>query len=223
MLVQKNVKIMVPLKYLSNFWRTLEMTLISYEINLILIWSEKCVLSSDTKSTTFAITDAKLYVPVVTLSTPYNAKILQQLKSGYNRTINRNKHQSKVSIQEPNPCLDFLIDPCFQEINRLVLSFENKDNRTVHTKYYLPTVEIKYYNVMIDGQNFFYQPIKNHLRTCDNIQKIAIGQGDDYTNGCLLDYNYFNNNYKMIAIDLCNHKRLMLIQRQHNKLILQEI
>ena len=64
---------MVPLKYVSNFWRTLEMPLINCEINLILIWCDKCVLSNDTKATAFAITDTKLDVPVVTLSTQVNA------------------------------------------------------------------------------------------------------------------------------------------------------
>ena len=94
--VTKNVEIMVPLKYLSNFWWTLEMLLINCEINLFLTWSEKSVLSNDTKATTFAITDTKLYVPVGTLSTQGNAKLLQQLKSGFKRTVNLNKYQSKV-------------------------------------------------------------------------------------------------------------------------------
>ena len=108
-----------------------------------------------------------------------------------------------------NPYLDFLIDPIFQGVNRLfVLSFENKEDRTVQTKYFLPNVEIKDYNVMIDGRKFFDQPVKNDLRTFDNIQKIAIGQGDDYTTGCLLDYNYFNNYYKMISIDLSKQQAL---------------
>ena len=69
------------------------MLLINYQINLILAWSKKCVLSNDTKTTTFAITDTKLYFPVVTLSTQSNAKLLQQLKSGFRRTINWNKYQ----------------------------------------------------------------------------------------------------------------------------------
>ena len=93
---------MAPLKYLSNFWITLEMPLINCEINLILTWPEKCVLSNDTKATTFAITVTKLYVPVVTLSTQDNAKLLEQLKSGIQKIINWNKYQSKVSIQAPN-------------------------------------------------------------------------------------------------------------------------
>ena len=138
------------------------------------------MLSSDTKATTFAITDTKLYVPVLTLST-------QELISGFKRTIKWNKYESLVSVQAPNPCLDFLINPRFQGVNRVfVLLFENKENRTVQTKYYLPLVETKDYNVTIIGRNFFDQPVKNKLITYDNIRKIATGQGDDYTTGCLL-------------------------------------
>ena len=83
---------MVPLKYLINFWKTLEMPLINCEINLILTWSAKCVLSNDTKATTFAITDTKLYVLVAALSPQDNAKLLQQLKLDFKRTINWNKY-----------------------------------------------------------------------------------------------------------------------------------
>ena len=93
-----------------------------------------------------------------------------QSKSDFKRTINWNKHQSKVAIQALNLYLDFLIDPSFQGVNRpFALSFENKKDRTLHTKYYLPTTEIKDYNVMINGQNFFDQSVKNNLRTKDNI------------------------------------------------------
>ena len=80
--------------------------------------------------------------------------------------------------------------------------FENKKDRTVHTKYYLPTVEIKDYNVMINGRNFFDQPVKNNLITYENIRKNETVRGDDYTNGCLLDYNLFYDYCKMIAVDL---------------------
>ena len=86
----KDVEIIVPLKYLSNFWRTLEMPLINCEVNLILTWSPTCVISSATGETKFKITETKLYVPVVTLSTQDNAKLLQQLKSDFKRTINWN-------------------------------------------------------------------------------------------------------------------------------------
>ena len=76
---------------------------------------------------------------------------------------------------------------------------------------------------MIDGQNFFDQPVKNNLRTFDNIRKISIGQGDDYTTDRILDYNYFNEYYKMIVIDLSKQQLFVMIQKQYKKLILQEI
>ena len=96
----KDVKTIIPLKLLSIFWRTLEMPLINYKINLILNWSKDFVISNTAanQDTTFAITDTKLYVPVITLSTD-NAKLLQQLKSGFKRTINQNKYQSKTATQ----------------------------------------------------------------------------------------------------------------------------
>ena len=77
-----------------------------------------------------------------------------------------------------------------------------------YTKYYHPTEEIKDYNVIIDRRNFFDQPVKIDFKTNDNIRKIAIGRGDDYTTGCLLDYNYFKNHYKLIAIDLSKQQKL---------------
>ena len=77
-----------------------------------------------------------------------------------------------------------------------------------YTKYYHPTEEIKDYNVIIDRSNFFDQPVKNDFKTNDNIRKIAIGRGDDYTTGCLLDYIYFKNHYKLIAIDLSKQQKL---------------
>ena len=72
----------------------------------------------------------------------------------------------------------------------------------------ITTVEIKYYIVMTNGQSFFDKPVKNDLRTFDNIRKIATGQGDDYITDCLLDYNYFNKYYKMIAIDSSKQQAL---------------
>ena len=92
---EKDVEIMVPLKYLSNFWRILERPLINCEVNLILTWSSTCVITNSTGAGTFKITDTKLYVPVVTLSTQDNSKLLQQLKFGFKRGINWNKYLSK--------------------------------------------------------------------------------------------------------------------------------
>ena len=140
----KNVEIIVPLKYLSNFWRTLEMPLINCEVNLILTWSKDCVITNSTGAGKFKITETKLYVPVVTLSTQDNAKLLQQLKSGFKRTINWNKYQSSIKTYAQNRYLNHLVNPSFQGVNKLfVLSFENENDRTLHSTYYLPKVEIK--------------------------------------------------------------------------------
>ena len=208
----KDVEIMVPLKYLSNFWRTLEMPLINCEVNLILTWSPTCVLISSNvqnQNATFEITDTKLFVPVVTLSTQENTKFLQQFKSGFKRVINWNKYLSKPELLAQNPNLNHLIGPSFQGVNRLfVLAFDNDNHRTNYDRHYLPNVEIKDYNIMINGENFFDQPIKNNKVTYKNIRKIATGQGDDYRTGCLLDYLYFRNTYKMIAVDLSKQQAL---------------
>ena len=165
----KDVEIMVPLKYPSNFWRTLEMPLINCEVSLQLKWSKNCILLAgtvDNKNPEFKITDTKLYVPVVTLSTQGNIKLLKQLESGFKRTISWNKYLAKTTNQAQNRYLDFMIDPGFQGVNRrFVSSFKNDDGRESHKQYYLLTVEIKDYNVMIDGINFFDQPIKNDLKT----------------------------------------------------------
>ena len=110
---------------------------------------------------------------------------------------------SKPELLAKNQNLNHLVEPSFQGVNRLfVLAFENDDHRISKKRNNLPTVEIKDYNIMINGETFFDQPIKNNKVTYENITKIATGQGDDYTTGCLLDYSYFVDTYKMIAVDL---------------------
>ena len=108
-----------------------------------------------------------------------------------------------------NPNLNHLVEPSFEGVNRLfVLAFEDDAQRTSNKRYYLSNVEIKGYNVMIDGKNIFDQPVKNNKVTYENIRNIATGKGDDYTTGCLLDYIYFKNVYKMIVVDLSKQKAL---------------
>ena len=108
------------------------------------------------------------------------------MKSKFKSIINWNKHESKVSIQKQNQFLNYLSDPGFQGVNRLfALSFENDAHPESHKRYFLVTVEIKNYNVTIEGKIFFDQPVKNDIRTYENIGKIATCEGDDYTIGCL--------------------------------------
>ena len=184
------------------------MPLINCEVSLILTWSKDCLITTSTGEKKFAITETKLYVLAVTLSTKDNEKLLQQLKSGFKKTISWNKYESIIKTFAQNKHTNYLINPSFQGVNRLfVLPFENENGRTSHSTY-LPKVEIKDYNVMIDGRNVLDQPINSMNKTYKNIRKIATDKGDDYTTGCLLDYPYFKENYKMIAIGLSRQNEL---------------
>ena len=124
---------MVPLKYQSNFWRTLEMPLINCQIELILTWPRNSVIISTNvanQSPIFTITETTLHVPVVTLSTQDNAKLLPQLKSGFKRTISWNKYLAKPELLAQNANLNHLIEPTFQRVNRLfILAFEDDAQR----------------------------------------------------------------------------------------------
>ena len=113
----------------------------------------------------FKIRDTKLYAPVVTLSKENDTKLLEQLKTGLKRTIKWNKFRSQMTIQPQNNNLNYLIDPTFKNVNRLfVLPFARTilgDKRDSFSHYYLPNVEIKDSNVLIDGKSLFDSPVKN--------------------------------------------------------------
>ena len=103
-----------------------------------------------------------MYVPAVTLSAENDDKLLEQLKTGFKRTIKWNEYRSEMSNQTKNNNLNYLIDPTFTNVNRLfLLSFGNENDRTSLSEYYVPKVEIKDFNVLIDGKPFFETPIKN--------------------------------------------------------------
>ena len=140
-------------------------------------------------------------MPVVTLSTEDDNNFLEQLKSGFKRTITWNKYRSEMTNQTKTNNLNYLIDPTFNKVNRLfVLSFENEEDRTSFSKYYTPKVEIKEFNVLIHGKSFFDVPVKNKEEAYEKI--IEISKNSDYTTGNLLGYEYFSKHYKLIAIDL---------------------
>ena len=122
---------MIPLKYLRNFWRTLEISLINCEVELILTWStDSVIIYTDVADQvpTFTITETNLYVPLVTLSTQDSEKLLPQLKSGFKRTISWNEYLSKPELLAQNANLNHLIEPRFQGVNRLfVLAVMHKE------------------------------------------------------------------------------------------------
>ena len=157
-------------------------------------------MSSIAVVTTFKITSAKLYVSIVTLSIKDNVYLTIKLNEGFKRSVYWNEYKSKIETKPANnqSCPRFLLDNANNG--------PNKVERNSHKKYFLPRVDITDYNVLICGRNFYDQPINNLIKQYDEIRKIATGKGDDYTTGCLLDYQSFKNNYKLIAVDLSKQK-----------------
>ena len=156
----------------------------------------------------FQIKVTKLYAPVVTLLTENEKNFLEQLKTGFKRTIKWNKYRSQMAIQNNNNNLNYLIDPTFMNVNGLfVLLFERieensvkKEHRDSFSHYYLPSVEVKDFNVLIDRKSLFDLPVKNEEEAYE--KNIEISKNNDYATGNLLDFAYFKENYGLIAIDL---------------------
>ena len=200
----QEVELAIPLKYLGNFWRALNIPLISCEVSLELKWDKNCVITSleqrdigggnrDNAATgaTLSITDCKLYVPVVTLSKDDEIKLLTNLKSGFKRETIWNKYRSPMTTEAINNNLNILIDPTFSNVNRLfVLAYGQVDNdRQSFSRFYLPNVMIKNYNVIIDKLAFFDLPIKTEEEAYEKI--IDISRNNECRTGNLLDYDYF--------------------------------
>ena len=173
----QEIELAIPLRYLGNFWRALNMPLISCEKSLELKWNKNCLITSleerevddgppvvrddSPTSATLAINDCKLYIPVITLSKDDEIKLLTNLKSGFTREIEWNKHRSQMSTEEENNNLNILVDPTFTNVNRLfVLAYQTADNRHSYFQFYLPKVMVKDFNVIIDKLAFFDLPIK---------------------------------------------------------------
>ena len=158
---------------MSNFWRFLDLPLICCEIKLDLKWTKDCVISeiwktntnsvvhqveTATTSATFQINNVKLYVSAVTLSLNDNIRFLENIKQGFKRTISWNKYRSEIVTKQKNSNLDYPTDPTFRNINRLfLLSFNNGDDdpkKYSFDQYYMPLVEIKDFNELIDNKSF---------------------------------------------------------------------
>ena len=228
----KKIELAIPLKYLGNVWRALNIPLISCEVFLKLKWNKHCertsleqrqtdagppVVNGTTTGTRLAINDCKLYVPVVTLSKDDEIKLLTNLKSGFKREIIWNKYRSQMTTEAINNNLNILIDPTFTNVNRLfVLAYGQVNNdRQSFSRFYLPNVMVKDYNVVIDKLAFFDLPIKTEEEAYEQI--IDISRNNEYTTGNLLDYDYFKKYYKLIAIDLSKQQVL-----QENEDLIQQ-
>ena len=169
---------------------------------------------------TCKITDAKLYVSIVTLKTEDNTKLSKLLREGFKRSICWNKYKvfdnilAEIAANKEEKYIRELPDSSYQGVKRLfVLAYNdtagyNQVSVNSYKKYFLPRVKTENYKIEIDGRNFYDQPINDSIKQYDKIRKISTGQGDDYTTDCLLDFTYFEKNYRLIAVDLSKQKAL---------------
>ena len=191
------------------------MLLINCKVKFSLKWYEKCLLSGSGTAKAFTITDTKLYVPVVTLKTEDNTKLSKLLSEGFKRPIYWNEY--KVIPNKNYNAIEYIrerLDASIQGVNRLfVFAYIAGDGNNIitedsHEKYFLPRLKIENCDIEIDGRNSYDQSINDLIKQYDKIRKISTGLGDDYTTGCLLDFAYFEKNYRLIAADLSKQKVL---------------
>ena len=210
-----NVKVVVPLKYLNNFFRSLEMPLVNCKIKLNLIWKKECVLSTNTDNAVFIINDTKLY-EIIRLSKEDNKDFIEQQNKGFQRSVYWKEYKRKEQTvdsdaNDANIVRYISLHPSFQGFNRLfVMAYSRlagQPTRDGQQKYYLPRIDLTKY-VIIDGKIFYDNPIESNVEKYRELKKVMIGKGEDYTTGSLLDYNYFKEYYKLVAVDLSKQKEL---------------
>ena len=174
------------------------MSLINCKVFLELNWIEDCILSSAGNSAKFPITDSKLHIPIVTSSTKDSTYLAKQLNEEFKRSVYWNSyetHPTKVIEQGKN--INKLLSALFKGVKRLfILAYPIDDTNDTagiknNEKYFLPRGDIKNYNLLIDGRNFYDQPINDIIKQYDEIRKVSTRYGDDYTTGFLLDYAFF--------------------------------
>ena len=178
-----NAKVVIPSKYLSNFFRSLEMPLINCEIKLNLTWKKECVLSTGGGNAVFIINDTKLHVPVVTLSKEDNKNFIEQQNKKFQRSIYWNEYKTKEVNEDADANLFKYInlDPSFEGVNRLFVMAYNRANG---------------------------QPTRNGQIDIKKYRELMIGKGEDNTTGSLFDFNFFDKHYKLVAVDLSKQKEL---------------
>ena len=190
------------------------MPLSNCKIKLNLTWKKECVLSTADDNAVFIMNDTKLYVPGVTLSKEDNKDFIEQQNKGFQRSIYWNEYKTKELTEDADAnVFNYInLDPSFQGVNRLfVMAYNRVDGqptRNGQRKYYLPRISLSKYNVIIDGRNFYDNPIESDIGKYRELKKVIIGKGEDYTTGSLLDYNYFDKHYKLVAVDLSKQKEL---------------
>ena len=165
------------------------MPLINCKVYLELDWIKDCILSSAGNTAKFAITDTKLHVPIVTLSTKDSANLAKQLNEGFKRSVYWNSYETKpAKVIEQGKNIYELLNASFQGVKRLFvfayfIAENGNDEAGIknNKKYFLPRGEIKNYNVLTDGRNFYDQPIKDIIKQHYKVRKVSMGYSDDFT------------------------------------------
>ena len=210
--IWKNIKIVVPLKYISNFFRNLELPLINTKLYMELNWTKYSVLCNQNQNSIFQITICELYIPIVTLSTENNNKLNELLSKGFERTVVWNECKSKierVNIPQNDMFRRTTLDVSFQGVSKLFAAADGTGNiqRNANTeesrrRYYLPRAEIKDYNVLIDGRNFYDENVNSSIVRYNEILKMTTRRSGDYSIGCLLDSDYYIKDFNIVGIEL---------------------
>ena len=147
-----------------------------------------------------------------TLSAKYNQKLSKRLSKGFERSVYWNEYKTKSENKNTTNEYRYFLKSNFVGVNGLfVLVYSNQDDNSKRFKarrYYLPKGIIDNYNVIINGKNFYDQAIDSDIKRYEEIRKLTTGQGEDYTTGCLLDYDYKRSQYRLIAVDLSRQKEL---------------
>ena len=211
---KKGVKIAVPLKYLSNFWRPLEMPLINCKVELSLKWIENYVLTTagiganadatGADGAALEVIDAKLYVPVVTLSAEDNIKLVRQLNEGFKRPVYWNKYKVignkavEIAAANADKHIREMLDSSYQGVKTLfVLAYDNTIQQLIikfllilSKNIFFQELKLKIATSKLMGK-IYEQPINDLVKQYDEVRKVSTGQDADYTTGCLLDFAYF--------------------------------
>ena len=210
--IWKNIKIVVPLKHIRNFFRNLELPLINTKLYMELNWTKYSVLCNQNQNSIFQITKCELHIPIVTLNTENNNKLSELLSKGFERNVVWNEYKSKikgVTIPQNDMFRRTTLDVSFQGVSRLfAAAYETDDiERNANTeesrrRYYLPRAEIKDYNVLIAGRNFYDQNVNSSIVRYNELLKMTTGRSEDYSKGCLLDYDYYIRDFSIVGIDI---------------------
>ena len=187
----KNAQIMVPLKYINSIFRSLELIFTNTKLYMELNWTKNSVMSDAVGNTKFQITKLELYVPVVTLKTADHNKLNELLETGFKTSVFWNEYKNNIErvaqAQNDNNFKRIMLDASYPGENSLfAIRFDENDDsifkveRNSHKKYFLPRVDIKDSNVLIDSRNCYDQAINDELRKYDEVRNIMIGRGEDY-------------------------------------------